>query len=113
MPKPLTSNSKADGRFDKRDFVYDSRRRVPLPGRADAPSTRFTTVEAGMTLHKYWSSACPQLPAQAAVHARRSYRRIARWEHEDVLEAVQQRFDQHARRPADCDGRRWSMHSAR
>ena len=22
VPKPLTSNSKADGRFDKRDFVY-------------------------------------------------------------------------------------------
>lgn len=24
VSKPLTSNSKADGRFDKRDFVYDS-----------------------------------------------------------------------------------------
>ena len=23
VPKPLTSNSKAEGRFDKRDFVYD------------------------------------------------------------------------------------------
>jgi hypothetical protein len=22
VPKPLTSNSKAEGRFDKRDFVY-------------------------------------------------------------------------------------------
>ena len=26
VPKPLTSNSKADGRFDKRDFVYDAKR---------------------------------------------------------------------------------------
>ena len=23
VPKPLTSNSKAEGRFDKRDFIYD------------------------------------------------------------------------------------------
>ena len=27
VPKPLTSNSKADGRFDKRDFVYIAERR--------------------------------------------------------------------------------------
>jgi hypothetical protein len=27
VPKPLTSNSKAEGRFDKRDFVYLPRRR--------------------------------------------------------------------------------------
>ena len=34
VPKPLTSNSKADGRFDKRDFVYDAKRDdVPLSGR--------------------------------------------------------------------------------
>ena len=26
MPKPLTSNSKAEGRFDKRDFIYDAAR---------------------------------------------------------------------------------------
>ena len=26
VPKPLTSNSKFEGRFDKRDFIYDSLR---------------------------------------------------------------------------------------
>src|SRR6202142_3712971 len=60
VPKPLTSNSKADGRFDKRDFVYiaaDDEYRCPAGQRA---IKRFTTIEHGMTLHKYWSSACPK-----------------------------------------------------
>ncbi len=59
VPKPLTSNSKADGRFDKRDFVYiaaDDEYRCPAEQRA---IKRFTTIEHGMTLNKYWSSACP------------------------------------------------------
>src|ERR1700726_2459585 len=65
VPKPLTSNSKAEGRFDKRDFVYiaeDDEYRCPAGQRA---IKRFTTVEHGMTLHKYWSSACPRCPLNA------------------------------------------------
>ena len=60
VPKPLTSNSKADGRFDKRDFVYvesDDEYRCPAGERA---IHRFTTVEHGPTLHAYWPSACPK-----------------------------------------------------
>src|SRR5262249_58777523 len=60
VPKPLTSNSKADGRFDKRDFVYNAKRdeyRCPAGERA---IWRMTTVEHGMTLHRYWPSACPK-----------------------------------------------------
>src|SRR6185436_1578695 len=52
VPKPLTSNSKADGRFDKRDFVYipeDNEYRCPAGQRA---IKRFTSIERGMTLHR-------------------------------------------------------------
>src|SRR5271155_773505 len=93
VPKPLTSNSKADGRFDKRDFVYiaeDDEYRCPAGQRA---IWRFTTIENGMTLHKYWSSACPKCPLRAQCTTSK-YRRIARWEHEAVLEAMQERLDQ-------------------
>ena len=39
VPKPLTSNSKADGRFDKRDFVYIAEDdEYPAP-RANGPSS--------------------------------------------------------------------------
>jgi len=92
VPKPLTSNSKADGRFDKRDFVYiaeDDEYRCPAGQRA---IKRFTTIEDGMNLSKYWPSACPRCPLKAQCTTS-NYRRIARWEHEAVLDAMQQRLD--------------------
>ena len=92
VPKPLTSNSKADGRFDKRDFVYIAERdeyRCPAGERA---VWRMTTVEQGLTLHRYWPSACPR----CAIKSRCTpgdYRRITRWEHEQVLDDMQRRLD--------------------
>ena len=92
VPKPLTSGAKADGRFDKRDFVYipeDDAYRCPA-GQRDI--RRFTTIEHGMRLHKYWSSDCPKCPIKARCTPA-PYRRIARWEHEQVLETMQDRLD--------------------
>ena len=92
VPKPLTSGSKADGRFDKRDFVYipeSDEYRCPAGQRA---IRRFTTIEQGMTLHKYWSSACPRCPIKAQCTLS-DYRRITRWEHEQVLDAMQGRLE--------------------
>ena len=92
VPKTLTSNSLADGRFDKQDFIYiasDDEYRCPAGQRA---IQRFTTVEAGMTLDVYWSSACPHCPIKARCTLS-PYRRIRRWKHEAVLEAMQQRLD--------------------
>ena len=65
VPKPLTSNSKAEGRFDKRDFVYIAEVDEYLCPAGQRAIKRFTTVEHGMTLHKYWSSACPKCPLKA------------------------------------------------
>jgi len=92
VPKPLTSNSKADGRFDKRDFVYIAKRnqyRCPAGERA---IWRMTTVEKGLTLHRYWPSACPRCPIKTQCTPG-DYRRITRWEHEQVLETMQRRLD--------------------
>lgn len=92
VPKPLTSNSKADGRFDKRDFIYDAKRneyRCPAGERA---IWRMTTVEEGLTLHRYWPSACPDCPIKSKCTPS-AYRRITRWEHEQVLETMQRRLD--------------------
>jgi hypothetical protein len=92
VPKPLTSNSKAEGRFDKRDFIYD-----PATDEYECPAGeraihRFSTEENGLTLHKYWSSACPECPMRERCTTAR-YRRITRWEHEAVLERMQTRLD--------------------
>jgi hypothetical protein len=92
LPKSMTSNSRADGRFDKQDFIYiaaDDEYCCPAGQRA---IKRFTTIENGLTLNKYWSSACPRCPLKARCTTG-DYRRIARWEHEAVLEAMQRRLD--------------------
>jgi hypothetical protein len=65
LPKPMTSNAKAEGRFDKRDFIYiakDDEYQCPAGQRA---IYRFTREENGLQLRRYWSSACPQRPIKA------------------------------------------------
>ena len=92
LPKPMTSNAKAEGRFDKADFVYiarDDEYECPAGQRA---TYRFSREENGLLLRRYWSSACPQCPMKAQCTPS-DYRRISRWEHEAVLEAVQRRLD--------------------
>ena len=92
LPKPMTSNAKAEGRFDKSDFIYiakDDEYQCPAGQRA---IYRFTREEHGLQLRRYWSSACPQCPIKAQCTPS-DYRRISRWEHEPVLEAVQRRLD--------------------
>jgi len=92
VPKPLTSNSKFEGRFDKRDFVYDGERDEYRCPAGQAAIYRFTAVEDGKTLRKYWSSACGgcHLKPQCTPAPNR---RISRWEHEAVLEVMQARLD--------------------
>jgi transposase len=92
VPKTITSNSRAEGRFEKQDFIYvaaDDEYRCPAGERA---IWRFTTVENGLRIHKYWASACPRCPIKAQCTTG-DYRRITRWEHEVVLEAMQERLD--------------------
>jgi len=92
VPKPMTSNAKAEGRFDKADFVYiakDDEYRCPAGERA---IYRFTREESGLQIRRYWSSACPGCPMKTNCTPSK-YRRISRWEHEDVLEAMQRRLD--------------------
>jgi transposase len=92
VPKPLNSNSKAEGRFGKPDFIYiasDDEYRCPAGQRL---IKRFMTVEAGMTLNIYWSSACPRCPIKAQCTTG-SERRVRRWVHEAVIDAMQERLD--------------------
>ncbi|WP_350357264.1 IS1182 family transposase [Paraburkholderia fungorum] len=92
VPKPLTSASRKKGLFTKRDFIYVTRTdeyRCPAGERA---ILRFKTVENGMNLNVYWPSACPRCHLKERCSPS-DYRRIRRWEHEHVLEAMQRRLD--------------------
>ena len=92
VPKPMTSGAKFNGRFDKGDFIYiarDDEYQCPAGMRA---IYRYTSEENGLQLRRYWSSDCPQCPLKSKCTTS-EYRRISRWEHEAVVEAMQRRLD--------------------
>ena len=78
--------------LDKRDFAYDEKKDEYRCPAGQIAIYRFTSEENGKTLHEYWSSECPQCPMKPRC-TKSKYRRIARWEHEDVLDVVQGRLD--------------------
>ena len=92
IPKPMTSGSKAEGRFSKADFVYD-----PKADEYRCPAGQILLrgpdrVEDGLTLHSYARYGCSNCPMNAQCTPA-GFRRIRRWEHEDVLDAMQRRLD--------------------
>jgi transposase len=92
LPKPMTSGAKAAGRFGKQDFVYVAKDDVYLCPAGERLTYRYTNEEEGKTLHRYWTTAC-QTCALKAKCTTGEQRRISRWEHEAVLETVQDRLD--------------------
>jgi transposase len=93
LPKPMTSGAKSDGRFGKQDFVYRPEEDVYRCPAGERLKYRFTSVENGLNLRRYWTNAC----GTCALKNRCTtgvQRRITRWEHEHVVEAVQRRLDE-------------------
>ncbi len=94
LPKPLTSGSKAKGRFVKQDFRYVVADDVYLCPAGERLVYHYTNEEKGLTLRRYWTSACQTCAIKDRCTTGKE-RRITRWEHEHLLEAVQRRLDEH------------------
>lgn len=95
VPRPLTSGAKAQGRFGKQDFVYVEQENIYRCPAGERLIYRYTSVEADMTLHSYWTSNCQTCALHDQCTTGKE-RRIKRWEHEAVVEAMGRRLD---RRP--------------
>ncbi|MCR0984056.1 IS1182 family transposase [Roseomonas populi] len=93
VPKPLTSGAKAESRFGKQDFVYLPRQDAYRCPAGERLTWRFDHVEDSMTLRNYWTDACSSCPIKPQCTTGKQ-RRIKRWEHEGVLDAMQKRLDQ-------------------
>ena len=92
IPRIHTSGSIKKGLFSKRDFKWiaeDNEFECPAGERL---IWRFSTEEHGKIVNKYWSSNCPACSIKERCTTS-PYRRVARWEHEDVLDRVQDRLD--------------------
>jgi len=92
LPKPQTSGAKSDGRFGKQDFVYRPTDDVYICPAGERLKYYFTAEENGQKLRRYWTNACGTCPLKAKC-TKGQQRRITRWEHEHVVEAVQKRLD--------------------
>jgi transposase len=93
LPKPMTSGAKAEGRFGKQDFVYSPEEDVYRCPAGETLKYYYTNVEDGLALRRYWTNACRACPIKSRCTTGEQ-RRITRWEHEPVLEAVQRRLDE-------------------
>jgi transposase len=94
VPKPMTSGAKADGRFGKQDFIYLPERDAYRCPAGETMKWWFNRVdETGKTLRHYWTTRCPDCPIKARCTPAKT-RRVTRWEHEGVLDAMQRRLDQ-------------------
>ena len=92
VPKPETSDKRAKGLFGRKDFQY-----IPDKDEYRCPANehliwRYTTEENGLIVHRYWSSNCQACALKSRCTTGRE-RRVTRWEHETILEAMQERLD--------------------
>src|ERR1700757_3456216 len=58
LPKPMTSNAKAEGRFGKQDFRYVAEEDVYVCPAGKKLSYHYTNEENGLVLRRYWTNAC-------------------------------------------------------
>ena len=86
LPKPMT------WRFGKQDFRYLAEEDVYVCPAGEKLAYHYTNEEKGLVLHRYWTNSCQSCAIKQRCTTGKE-RRITRWEHEHVLEAVQKRLD--------------------
>lgn len=93
VPRPEAYNNRKKGMFVKADFIYDvSADTYTCP--AGKPLTyRYTTEEKGLMLRRYWRNDCLSCPLSAQCTTGKE-RRITRWEHEHLIEAMYSRMEE-------------------
>ncbi len=94
LPKPQTSANRAKGRFVKGDFRYVADDDVYLCPAGERLVYRYTNQENGLTLRRYWTNVCQSCALKDRCTTGKE-RRITRWQHEHVLDAVEQRLDEY------------------
>jgi transposase len=93
LPKPMISGAKAQGRFTKQDFRYLAHEDTYICPAGERLTYRYTNEEEGLRLRRYWTNACQHCAIKHRCTTGKE-RRLRRWEHEPLLEAVQRRLDE-------------------
>lgn len=91
LPRPETSGNRSKGMYVKLDFAYDTDADVYRCPAGETLTYRYTTEEAGLVVRRYWTSVCLTCPLKARCTTGRE-RRITRWEHEHLIDAMRDRM---------------------
>ena len=92
VPKPHTSNARLRvASTEPTSSTIAEHDSYVCPAGEDSP-TASRTMRTARRLRCYWTEACGDCALKAPCTTSKE-RRVARWEHEDVLERVQQRLD--------------------
>jgi len=92
LPKPQTSGNRSRGRFVKADFRYEADKDVYVCPAGEPLKLRRSKKEKGLKYLIYWSDVCWNCALKDKCTTSK-HRHVGRWEHEDVLERVQERLD--------------------
>ena len=93
VPKPETSGNRKKGMFVKADFAYDAASDIYRCPAGKALTYRYTREEDGLMLRRYWQNDCQHCPLNSRCTTGKE-RRITRWEHEHLVEAMYARMEQ-------------------
>jgi len=91
LPRPETSGNRKKGMYVKADFAYDADADVYHCPAGETLIYRYTTEEKGLVVRRYWASVCQTCPLKARCTTGKQ-RRITRWEHEHLVEAMHDRM---------------------
>jgi transposase len=92
VPRSPNLGRQTKGLFGRKDFHY-----APEKDEYRCPANerliwRMTSEEAGLMVHRYWSSNCKTCSLKRKCTTSKE-RRVTRWEHEAILESMQDRLD--------------------
>lgn len=92
VPRPHTSANAKRGLFTKEDFRYTPKADAYRCPAGALLTYRRTTVELGRTIKNYQTAACAGCSLRSRCTRNKDGRKITRWVHEDLLDALAARL---------------------
>ena len=92
VSKPIVSKNTARGLFGKEKFVYEADGDCYRCPAGERLTFRFQSRERkDKKFRYYWTTACLGCPIKPQCTTNKKFRRLKRWEHEAVVERIEQR----------------------
>jgi transposase len=91
LPRPETSGNRKKDMYVKADFAYEADADAYRCPAGETLTYRCTTEEKGLVVRRYWASVCQTCRLKTRCTTGKE-RRITRWEHEHLVEAMHDRM---------------------